>query len=491
LHDKKTMDDSRDRLEILTKDQVRQIHETALRVLGEVGLWMPHREVLERFHAAGAQVDFKAQTVRVSGDLAERHIRQFPSGFTWHARNPANSLAMDGSETHFSFPDSAINLIDLDGRRRPGTPADGEDICRLCDALPELVIASTGVTPPEMPSGVLEAWHTRTMFTHSSKPVFGVCRNEACSQMILRMAEVVADGCALPAGQLPLAIITNPVSPLFNTPDQLAGMLEYLYLGLPITISPEVQAGATGPATLAGTLVLQTAEFLGHAILAQIIHPGTPVLYGTVSSVFDMQKMMLPYGAPEADLLGIATVQIAHHYGIPARTTGGSSDANALGMQAGVDSLMSTLLSILAGSTFVLHGAGELENTLAVSHEKILIDEEIIRMARRLARGIEVTPETLGFDVIQEVGPQGHFLDTNHTYDHFRTEQFMPRLMVRDKYDMWEAAGGKRAEELARDRARDLLAGHQPEPLPERAMRELEAIYNSFVQQHTTSTTGN
>lgn len=477
------MTDSRKYLEILTPDQVHQVHETALRVLEEVGMWMPNREILEHFHAAGAQVDFEAQTVHIPGDLAEQNIRKFPPGFTWHARDPANSLAMDGLETHFSFPDSAINLIDLEGRHRPGTAADGEAICRLCDALPGLVIASTGVTPPEMPAGVLEAWHTKTMFTHCSKPAFGVCRSEACSQMILRMAEVVADHCELPEGQLPLAIITNPVSPLYNTPDQLAGMLVYLRLGLPISISPEVQAGATGPATLAGSLVQQTAEFLGHAILTQIIHPGTPVIYGTVSSVFDMRKMMLPYGAPEADLLGIATVQMARHYGIPARTTGGSSDANALGMQAGVDSLMSTLLSILAGSAFVLHGAGELENTLAVSYEKILIDEEIIHMARRLARGIEVTPETLGFDVIRDVGPQGDFLNTDHTFDHFRTEQFMPTLMVREKYDVWEEAGGKRAEERARERARDLLASHRPDPLPDEAVRELEAIHDAFIHE--------
>ena len=144
--------------------------------------------------------------------------------------------------------------------------------------------------------------------------------------MILRMAEVVADFCpGLPEGQLPLAIITNPVSPLFNTPGQLEGMMVYLNRGLPISISPEVQAGATGPATLAGTLAQQTADF-AHACIAQLLHPGTPVIYGTVSSIFDMKKMMLPYGAPKADLIAIATVQMARYYGVPARTTGGSGD---------------------------------------------------------------------------------------------------------------------------------------------------------------------
>jgi trimethylamine--corrinoid protein Co-methyltransferase len=148
-------------------------------------------------------------------------------------------------------------------------------------------------------------------------------------------------------------------------------------------------------------------------------------------------------------------------------------------MQAGAESLMSTLLSIIAGATFVLHGAGELENTITVSYEKILIDNEIIDMARRFVRGIEVTPETLAFDVIREIGPRGNFLATDHTVRHFRTEHFMPSLLVRDEYEVWKETGRKRAEERAADRARELLQNYQPEPLPDEAVRELETIFAS------------
>jgi trimethylamine--corrinoid protein Co-methyltransferase len=440
-------------------------------------MWLPNREILEAFHEAGAQVDFEAQTVLIPPQLVEACIEHVPPGFTWHARQPANTIVMDGTDTHFSAPDSAINIIDLEGRRRPGTARNGEDICRLCDALPQYAIASTGVTPHTMPPGVLEAWHTMTSYIQSSKPVMGTCRGEGTSHQTLRMAEVVADCCDLPDGQLPIVVGMKSASPLFNTPEQLAGMVVYLRRGLPMKITPQVQAGATGPATLAGALVQQTAEFLGHAAFSQLICPGVPLVYGCVSSVFDMKKMMLPYGAPEADLLGVATVQVARHYGIPARMTGGSSDANALGMQAGAEGLMSILLPLLAGASYVLHGGGELENTLGVSYEKTLIDDELIALARRFARGIEVTPETLGFDVVKAIGPRGHFLATDHTLEHFRTEQHMPQLMNRDKYDIWEAGGGKRAEERARDRVRDVLANHQPEPLPDEAVRELQAIY--------------
>ncbi len=465
--------------EILSSEQVRQIHLNALRVLEEVGMWLPNREVLELLHDAGAKVNFDAKKVLFPPHTVETSIKLFPPRFTWYVRNTKKCLDMNGVDTYFSMPDSAINIMDLEGQRRPGTAPDGENICRLCDALSNMAVASTGVNPPDMPRGVLEAWLTKTMYTKSSKAVFGVCRSRAISQMILRMAEVVANSCDLPDGQLPIVAIMNPFSPLYNEPEQLEGMLEYIRRGVPLSISPEVQGGATGPATLAGVMVQQTAEFLGHATIAQLIIPGLPVVYGTVSSVFDMRKMILPYGAPEADLLAVATTQMARYYGIPSRTTGSSSDANALGMQAGAESLMSTLLSIMAGATLVLHGAGELENTMTVSYEKILIDEEIIDLARRFVRGIEFTPETLAFEVIKEVGPRGHFLATDHTVDHFRTEHFMPNLLVRDEYEAWKEAGRKRAEERAADRARELLQSYEPAPLPYEAVRELEAIFAS------------
>ena len=466
-------------LTVLSDEDVGRIHSATLQVLEEVGLWLPNQEVLQILEGAGAKVDFKKQVARYPADMVTAAIDKFPGSITWYARNPDNTIRLDGSRTHFSMPDSALNIIGLDGKRRPGVPKDGEDICRLCDALPNMAVASTGINSSDMPPGLLEAWHTRTMFCCSSKAVFGISRQV---DMVLEMARIVADTCDhLPPGVLPLVAIMNPFSPLYNESDQLVGMIKYARRGVPISISPEVQAGATGPATVAGTLVQQTAEFLGHAVLVQCIKPGLGVIYGTVSSVFDMRKMILPYGAPEADILAVGTVQMARHYGIPARNTGGSSDANALDMQAGAEAMMSTLVPILAGASFVLHGAGELENTLAVSYEKILVDNEIIDMARRFARGMGVNAETMAVDIIKQVGcgPHGQYLQHDHTLDHFRSEQFMPRLFVRDVYSSWEEAGRRTVEQCAAVQVEDILANHQPVPLPADAQKEIDAIYQT------------
>jgi trimethylamine--corrinoid protein Co-methyltransferase len=469
-------------LTILSDEDIQQVHAATLQVLEEVGLWLPNQEVIEILEGSGAKVDFEKQIVRYPADMVTSAINKFPDSITWYARNPDNTIRLDGTRTHFSMPDSALHIIDLNGECRPGLPKDGEDICRLCDALPNMAVASTGINPPDMPGGLLETWHTRTMFYCSSKAVFGVSREV---DMVLEMAQVVADTCDhLPPGVLPLVAIMNPFSPLYNESDQLAGMVKYARRGVPISISPEVQAGATAPATIAGALVQQCAEFLGHAVLVQCVNPGLGVIYGTVSSVFDMKKMILPYGAPEADIFAVGTVQMAKHYGIPARCTGGSSDSNVLDMQAGSEAMMSTLIPILAGASFVLHGAGELENTMAVSYEKILVDNEIIDMARRFAQGMGVNAETLAVDVIKQVGcgPHGQFLQHDHTFNHFRTEQFMPHLFGRDIYSKWEKAGKKTVEQRSAAEVEHILTSHQPLPLPDDTQKEIDAIYESAVK---------
>jgi trimethylamine--corrinoid protein Co-methyltransferase len=149
-------------------------------------------------------------------------------------------------------------------------------------------------------------------------------------------------------------------------------------------------------------------------------------------------------------------------------------------MQAGAESLISNLLCLLGGITYVNHAGGELENTLAASYEKTVVDNEIIAMSKRVADGIVVNNDTLAFEEIKAIGPRGDFLGSNHTLKYFRTEHFIPTILDRDNYDIWEAAGGRTAEEKSQDLVSDILNNHeQEEPLPAAAVRELEAFLDS------------
>jgi trimethylamine--corrinoid protein Co-methyltransferase len=474
------MDNHQKFYEILCPEDVKKVHLTALRIAEEIGLCLPFQEALDLYDAAGAQVNFDKQTVRIPASLIESSFKKFPSRFTFHARNPKYSLDMNGLDTYFSGPNCALTVIDAKGNRREANARDGIDFSRLTDALPSYDIMTAGVYPPSMAPGLLEAWTFITSLIHGNKPVLGISTNGQCARDHITIAEIVADACGMPRDQLPIMVVCNTKSPLANSAEELEALSEYAHRGVPLMISPEVMAGATGPATIAGSLAQAVAEFMAHATYAQLINPGVPVMFGCVCSALDMRTTILPYGAPEADLLSMATAQIARYYGIPSRGTGGASDANSLGMQAGVESLMSNLLCLLGGITYVNHAGGELENTLGSSYEKTVVDNEIIAMSRRVAAGIAVSSDTLAFEEIKKVGPKGNFLSLDHTFKHFRTEHFIPTVLDRDKYDIWENAGGRTAEEKSRDLISDILNNHeQEEPLPEAAVKDLEEFLDS------------
>jgi len=466
--------------EVLTPEDTKKIHLTALRIAEEVGVCLPFQEALDLYDAAGAQVDFDRQTVRIPAGLVENNLRKIPSRFSFHARNPKYSLDMNGLDTYFSGPNCTLSVTDAKGNRRTATDQDGVDFSRMTDALPHYDIATVGVYPPNMAPGVLEPWAFLTSLIHSNKPVLGTTFNGQCARDHIQIAEIVADASGMAKGQLPIMVVCNTKSPLANSAEELEALSEYAHRNIPLMIAPEVMSGATGPASIAGSLAQAVAEFLAHATYAQLINPGNPVMFGCVCSALDMRTTILPYGAPEADLLSMATAQMARYYNIPSRGTGGASDANCLGMQAGAESLMSNLLCILSGITYVNHAGGELENTLAASYEKTVMDNELIAMARRVADGISVNQDTLAFEAIKNVGPRGDFLSSDNTFKYFRTEHFIPTVLDRDKYDIWEAAGGRTAEEKTGDMISDILNNHEQDiPLPDEAVRELEAFLAS------------
>jgi trimethylamine--corrinoid protein Co-methyltransferase len=201
----------------------------------------------------------------------------------------------------------------------------------------------------------------------------------------------------------------------------LGAIMEYAGAGQPQLISSLSMAGATSPVTLAGSLALQNAEILAGIVLAQLVREGAPVVFAGASSNVDMGHAHLSIGSPEMAVNTAATAQMARYYNLPSRSGGAVCDAKVPDAQAGYESMMSLLMAQVSGINFVLHSAGILESYNCVSYEKFIIDDEMCGMVKRIKKGYEVNADTLCLNVIREVGPGGHFLDTDHTFEHFRT----------------------------------------------------------------------
>jgi trimethylamine--corrinoid protein Co-methyltransferase len=247
-------------------------------------------------------------------------------------------------------------------------------------------------------------------------------------------------------------------------------------------MSPEAIAGATAPVTLAGLLVQQNANILAHITLAQIYRPGTPVLYGTVSTIANMRLGTVALGAFETGLITAGAAQMARYYGLPCRSVGAVTESKREDLQAGLERAGTLLPAVLAGVNFITCG-GTLDGTMLESDALLMLDDELCGMALRMARGIEVTDESLALDLVKEVGFSGNYLDKDHTAHLFRKEHYIPSILPREPYDAWEEEGSRTALERAKDRVRQVLDKHQPRQVDPAMVQELDEMRHMIANR--------
>jgi trimethylamine--corrinoid protein Co-methyltransferase len=253
--------------------------------------------------------------------------------------------------------------------------------------------------------------------------------------------------------------------------------------GIPAIYTPCVICGATAPATLAGALAQGLAECLVGAVIAQLKKKGTPIIIGGVASILDMASTILCYGAPELHLLSAAYADIAKWLRIPIFSTAGCSDAKVLDQQAAIESAISITVAALSGANLI-HDVGYLESGLIGSYDMMVMSDEAISMVKRIMRGILVDEEHLAVDVINRVGPGGHYLADEHTYECFRNEFWFPKLMDRLRWDEWQQAGSRTMAQRVREKVIDLLENYEPEPLPDDVLKEVKEIIAQADERH-------
>jgi trimethylamine--corrinoid protein Co-methyltransferase len=277
--------------------------------------------------------------------------------------------------------------------------------------------------------------------------------------------------------------ICSVMSPLQMAHQQIEGLIIVAEHRQPLAMSPEAIAGSTAPVTLAGLLAQQNANILGHITLAQIVSPGTPVLYGTVSTITDMKAGLVALGAIETGLITAASAQLARYYGVPSRSVGLTTESQTEDIQAGIERTWTLMPAVLAGVNFITCG-GTLESSLCESDALLVLDDEVCGAMIRARRGIEVTDQSLAMDQIRRINFTGNYLAELETARQFRTEHFLPQLMSREPRDEWEAQGRITAMDRARERVREILANHQPRSLDPALEQELGA-YLEVVRGRT------
>jgi trimethylamine--corrinoid protein Co-methyltransferase len=243
--------------------------------------------------------------------------------------------------------------------------------------------------------------------------------------------------------------------------------------GIPQICFGAPQAGSTGPATFAGNIVQGSAESLSGLVFVQLIREAAPFIYGAFTTVMDMRTTIFSYGAPEMSLMSAAIAQMAQFYNLPFFGTAGCSDAKLPDSQAAAEATYSCYASCLTGANLI-HDCGLLDHGSLVSPTFMILVNEILNMVKQFMHGVKVDDDALALEVIDRVGPGGHFIEEDHTLAHFR-DVWYSDLFDRTVYDVWLEQGGRRFEERLRERTVKVME-HEPRGLPPDIMKELDRM---------------
>jgi len=426
----------------LAPEDVKQIDQTGRQILERVGIRINDSTFLGRLKKAGAQVDYDNQRVRFRGDWLDEVLGRAPSRFTLYSRDGQNDLHLGEGKVYFANGGRVFRILDMStGGYRLTMLRDVANTATLVDHLDYIrfyIIACQVHDLGPQNYHLNDFYHA---FNHTTKHVMGGCDNLKGVKQMWELASLIAGGEGKLREKPFVSVITNPISPLTIEANTLNILNFCTTHGIPATCASAPIAGATSPATLAGTLSQMHAESLAGVAITQVFAPGAKVLYGTVPMTIDLRDTELATGSVEMTMMNAAAVQLAKLYGLPIYASGGLTEAKRPDIQAGIEEGFSNLTVAMAGADCVHLAAGILDSGNSIAYEQFVIDNEIIGIIQRLLRGIKVDKETLGFDVIEKVGPGGHYILEDHTVEHMMDEFFYPNLSVRCNFDIWEERG--------------------------------------------------
>ncbi len=465
----------------LSRDQLERIHYASLEILERTGVRLLVPEAVELLKSAGADVVDESH-VRIPSHLVEWALQVAPKRVVIANRFGERVMPLERRNVFYGPGSDCPNVIDIDtGERRPGTLQDIVTGIRVCDALPNIDFVMSLNLAGDIPQEHADLYQMQAMLANTTKPIMFVTTEfDGCVKAV-EMAEVVAGG-AEALRRDPFAFLyINVTAPLVHNEEALRKLLFMAEKGLPTTYTPVVLRGANGPITPAGAVAYANAGELAGLVVAQLKREGTPIiLSGGTQDMLDMRTMLDIYAAPDNRVL---CVEMAQYYGLPIFGLGGASDSKLPDQQAAAEAAFSLLTETMAGS-HLIHDVGYLEGGLTNSIEMIVMADELIHWVKKFMQGIVVDEETLALDWIDQAGFDNDFLGLDHTNNHFR-EDWYPTLLDRQDHAGWSADGAPTFRQRAQQKAQQIIAEHQPEPLPEDVAQGIQEIIDKAIHQQT------
>ena len=464
-------------LSTLDDSEISSIHQASLRVLDETGILLTEPRSRAILTGAGAKV--QGRFVRIPSELVEKCISQSGKRTSIRGRNGETKTLGDGS-LYFHNLGGAPNVYDAaSGKRRLATIKDVQDATRLLDALENCHTITPFFTPTEIPGGIMSLAMYRHALPFTVKPLQGPGVQFAAEvDFAIRMAEVIGP----PADILTLSL--SPVSPLTIPDHEAEAIIAIAEAGISFGPLPCPTAGTTAPFSTAGAITQQNAEILAALVLAQLVHPGLPMIYCGRLAMMEPRTGLSVWGGVEMGMASAGTVQVGHYYGLPVNVYGFSTNSHSLDLQNGFERALNAILPALAGAD-ELSGIGEMEAGVMGSFAQMVADNEFAGSVLMARKGINVDSDALAVDVIgAAMASTRNYLGQKHTMKYLKSgEIFITRLAQRSSWETWENGGRQGLMARAQDEAELILREHQVTPLDMNQERELDAILSAAEQE--------
>jgi trimethylamine--corrinoid protein Co-methyltransferase len=457
-------------------DRLEAIHDTALRVIEELGIKVLNTEARAYFKQAGASVDDETLIVKIDRELVTTALESAPGEFVIHGRTPEFDANMGGDNVCFVSVGGAPHISDLDQGKRPATLEDTRNIIKLSEHFDVIHLQSPNVESQDIPVHLRHYRVTESQLELSRKPFFIYSRGSGQVEDAFAMTRIAygLSQAEFEAKAWCYTVINT------NSPRQLdipmcQGIIDFARAGQVSVITPFTLAGAMAPVTMPGALVLQHAEALAGITLAQTVRPGAPVIYGSFTSNVDMKSGSPAFGTPEFVQAAFGAGQLARHIGLPWRGSAATA-SNAPDEQAVYEFLMSAWGSILGGVNMMVHAAGWLEGGLTGSMEKFILDIEMLQIFAEIFEPLNSSEPELAYEAIANVEPGSHFFGCEHTMERYQTAFYEPLVSDWSNFGQWTDNGGKTATQRANGIWKNVLRDFEAPAMDPARSEELAAF---------------
>ena len=474
----------RPQFKILSDDLIQTILEEAHALLLDPGVRVHNQEALELLAESGAQVDVESQIAGIPEKIVQEALDTAPAEFDLYNFDGQAAVHYGGDAVHFDPGSAAINLLDHETQeQRPPLTEDFVQFVQLVEMLPQLDAQSTALICTDVPEEIGDLYRLYLALNFIRKPIVtGAFRKDTWWTM--RELLVTRVGGEKELAQKPVAVFdVCPSPPLLWSDLTCQNLIDCARANIPAELVSMPLAGATAPVTLAGAVTQHAAECLSGVVICQLANPGAPIVWGGSPAVFDMRSGTTPMGAVGTWMIDCAYSQVGKSLHLPTHAYLGMTDSKIVDAQAGLEAAGGTILAALAGINMV-SGAGMMDFESCQSFEKLVLDAEIIGMAKRLIAGIEAREDTLALSVMRELGHRADYLSHPQTLRWFKEEFYIPSEIIdRGSLDAWQRTGKRSATQRAADKIPQLLCGYEPLAIPGEMRKELRQITTKAAER--------